>query len=283
MNCRPVIAMIYDFDNTLIDGNMQECGLIEDLGYTTEEFWKIANTRALDKGMDRNLEVMKFVKEEVEKQGKKLTREFLRSYGPKVDKMLMPGVTSWFENINKLGEHMGLEIEHYVISSGFEEIIEGTSIYGRFKEVFGCEYDYNADGEADWVLDVINFTGKTQYISRINKGLMNLADNTIVNRKVKGDRRVPYHNMIYFGDGFTDIPCMQIVKNKGGRSIGVYGHCDNVAKQLLQDERVDFIAPADYSANSELFGIVSEILESMNVQDNLERIAKKQRQCNCSE
>lgn len=277
MNCRPVIALVYDFDHTLIDEDMQACGLIEDLGYTTQEFWKMVNDTAVSKGMDRNLVCMKIVKREVERKGWKLTREFLRSYGPRVDRKLMPGVETWFDNINELGRHMGLEIEHYIISSGFEEIIEGSCVYGKCKEVFGCEFDYDENGEADWPFDVIDFTGKTQYLSRISKGLLNLADSTIVNRKVEeSQRRVPYRNMIYFGDGFTDIPCMKIVKEKGGRSIGVYAHSDNTARQLLKDGRVDFIAKADYSANSELFGIVSEILESMNVADNLDRLANKQ-------
>lgn len=273
---KPIVALIYDFDFTLLKGNMQEHGLIGDLGYTVKEFWSKVTDYARAEKMDANLACMLFVKKAIENSGKKFDRDFLRSYGKSLNGHFMPGVEQWFDAINSVGDTLGLSIEHYVISSGFREIVEGSDIFPYFSEVFSCEFQYGPNGDAFWPKNIINYTGKTQYIARITKGALDLADSNKVNAVVDDDRRIPYDMVVYFGDGFTDIPCMTMVKSNGGYAIGVYSESREVADKLLLDQRVNFIAKADYSKDNELFSIVSKILNSMVAKQQLKDVEKSQ-------
>ena len=271
----PIVAMIYDFDWTLLNGNMQEFGLIGSLGYENDEFWAKVTDYAIREKMDANLACMLYTKRAIEKAGNRFTRDFLKSFGKTLDDHFMPGVEDWFSSINKIGKSMGLRIEHYLITSGFREIVEGSEIIDNFREIFACEYQYGFDGLAMWPKNVINFTTKTQYISRISKGTLDLADSNTVNTSI-ANRRIPYANMVYFGDGYTDIPCMTMMRNKGGHPIAVYKEKIEVAENLLRDKRVEYIAPADYTEGSELYRLISSILSLIKDESALRRVSDKQ-------
>jgi hypothetical protein len=206
-------------------------------------------------------------------KGIKLTKEYLKSCGENV--ILYKGVQTWFDRINKFGEEMGVNIEHYIISSGTYEIIEGTPIAKYFKRIYACKYMYDENGEALWPALAINYTLKTQYIYRISKGILDVTDDYNLNRlQDESLRRIAYRNMIYIGDGMTDIPCMKMVKEKGGKSIALYpsGKSEHV-KPLVEDDRINYVCVADYSPNSSLEKIVKLMIENMAI---IERLAAKE-------
>jgi 2-hydroxy-3-keto-5-methylthiopentenyl-1-phosphate phosphatase len=203
------------------------------------------------------------------------TKEYLQSVGK--DIRFFKGVQNWFERINKYGESIGVNIEHYVISSGIKEIIEGCEIKDNFKKIFACQYYFDKNGVAVWPRIAINYTQKTQYVFRISKGIYDETDNKKVNEKMS-DRVVNYDNMIYFGDGITDIPCMTFVKKQGGISIALYqkGKKDKVTNLLL-DNRVNYICSADYQEGSDLDALVKCIVQEMKLSHTLQLKQKQQR------
>ena len=206
-------------------------------------------------------------------KGIPLTEEYLKSCGENV--VLFKGVETWFDRINAFGESMGVKIEHYIISSGTYEIIQGTPIAKYFKRIYACRYMYDENGEALWPAHAINYTMKTQYIYRISKGTLDMTDDYNLNRvQDESLRRIAYRNMIYIGDGLTDIPCMKMVKERGGKSIALYpsGNSEKV-KPLVDDDRINYVCVADYSPNSTLEKIVKLMIENMAV---LERLRTKE-------
>ena len=204
-----------------------------------------------------------------------LLRETLVSMGRNVE--LFEGVESWFERINAFGRDCGVRIEHYVISSGMREIIEGTSISGSFKSIFACEFLYDENGGAVWPKTDVNYTNKTQFVYRINKGVLDIANDLDLNRSMpEDDKRVPFTNMIYIGDGLSDVPCMKMMKAYGGYSIAVYQKRDSKVEELLKKDRVDFIYPADYREGTGLDVTVKNIIRKMAVCDLLERENSRQ-------
>ena len=265
------LALMYDFDRTLCTKDMQEYSFIPNVNMTPEEFWRQANGLAAERKMDRVLAYMYLMLERARAANKSVRRESFVALGRDLE--FYPGVESWFDRINEFGACLGVKVEHYIISSGLREIIEGSSIFRHFKEVFACEFLYDVDEIARWPKNVVNYTTKTQFLFRINKGALDLSDDLAVNKYVPEDRRpVPFRNMLYIGDGMTDVPCMKLVKVNGGFSIAVYppGR-ESTAESLLQDGRADFIFPADYSRDSELERTVSDIVRKMAVTDALKR------------
>ena len=207
---RPTVALIYDFDGTLSPANMQEFGLLQAFDKDPVLFWQKSNKMSTDNDASEILCYMKTMIDEAKKAGIHLTRENFQKFGSMVK--LYPGVKEWFGLINDYGRQNGLEVEHYINSSGLTEMIEGTDIYHEFKKVFACSFLYE-DGEAVWPGVAVDYTAKTQFLFKINKGVMSIRDHTLVNRFVlEKDRPVPFSRMIYFGDGATDIPCMRLVK-----------------------------------------------------------------------
>ena len=203
-----------------------------------------------------------------------INREAFVNMGKNIQ--FFPGVKEWFNNINEYGKSLNVDIEHYVISSGNKEIIEGSDVFKYFKEVFACEFLYEND-VAIWPKNVINYTTKTQYLFRINKGVFDIADNDKVNSFVpESERMIPFRNMIYIADGLTDVPCMKLVREKGGFSIAVYSKKKLTASQLFADNRVDYIAAADYTENSTLTKIVKMIIQHIQIKDDLVRLHNKQ-------
>ena len=221
MRNRPIVALIYDFDGTLSPGNMQEFGFIQAIGKKPQEFWQESDKIALGQDASNILSYMKHMFDEAKKSGIKLRREDFKSFGASAE--LFPGVKDWFKIINEYGKSKGVKVEHYINSSGLAEMIEGTSIAHEFKRIFACSFLYNKDGEAEWPGVAVDYTAKTQFLFKINKGILSIRDNKKVNEsKAEDNKRIPFPHMIYFGDGETDVPCMKIVKMFGGNSIAVY-------------------------------------------------------------
>ena len=275
-NTKPVIAMMYDFDKTLCTKNMQEYSFIPDMRLSPSEFWSKSNELAKKQKMDGILAYMWQMIIECKRNSKSIHRSDFVAQGKKME--FYKGVEDWFKRINEFGESQGVKIEHYIISSGLREIIEGCSIFKEFTDVFACEYLYDENDTACWPKNVVNYTTKTQFLFRINKGVMDLSDDKTLNDYTPEDeRRVPFRNMIYIADGLTDVPCMKLVKVNGGYSIAVYqNRKKQEAEELLKDQRVTFIAPADYSEGSALEATVKDIITDMAIKDKLVRQHIKQ-------
>lgn len=268
-----VIALMYDFDKTLCTKDMQEYTFIPNLGITAGEFWNEANKlREVDK-MDQVLTYMYLMVKKTEDIGYHLTKDYLKDMGDKVE--LFPGVVDFFERINAYGKEKGITVEHYIISSGVKEIIEGSKIGKYFKKIYASEFYYDEKGHAVWPKIAINYTNKTQFLMRINKGILDIANDYGINKKMEEkDRRIAISNMIYIGDGLTDVPCMKLTKDGGGVSIAVYtDKSEKVAKELYEDERINYMAKADYSEDSKIDLIVKRTIDAMAISAELDDMA----------
>ena len=277
MRAKPIVALIYDFDGTLSPGNMQEFGFIQAIGKKPQEFWQESDDIALGQDASNILSYMKLMFDEARKAGIKLRRKDFKRFGASVE--LFNGVKEWFSLINEYGKAKGVRIEHYINSSGLAEMIEGTAIAGEFKRIFACSFLYNNEGEAEWPGEAVDNTAKTQFLFKINKGILSVRDNKKVNESQAEDiKRIPFPHMIYFGDGETDVPCMKIVKMFGGNSIAVYNpeikKKVNVAKKLLRQHRVNFITPADYTKESRTYKIVCSIIDKIKADFELAKLAR---------
>ncbi len=266
---KTTIGILYDFDKTLCTTDMQEYDFIKNLDMTSSSFWGEAADITNKHEVEKILAYMFVMIKKCKEKGIKLTEDYLKSCGENV--ILYKGVLTWFDRINKFGEEMGVNIEHYIISSGTYEIIQGTPIAKYFKRIYACKYMYDENGEAVWPALAINYTLKTQYIYRISKGILDVTDDYNLNRlQDESLRRIAYRNMIYIGDGMTDIPCMKMIKQKGGKSIALYpsGKSEHV-KPLVDDERINYVCVADYSPNSTLEKIVKLMIENMAIIEKL--------------
>ena len=277
MRKRPIVALIYDFDGTLSPGNMQEFGFIQAIGKKPQEFWQESDDIAVGQDASNILSYMKLMFDEARKAGIKLRRKDFKRFGASVE--LFDGVKEWFGLINEYGKSQGVRIEHYINSSGLAEMIEGTEIAREFKRIFACSFIYNKDGEAEWPGVAVDYTAKTQFLFKINKGILSVRDNKKVNESQEEEnKRIPFPHMIYFGDGETDVPCMKIVKMFGGNSIGVYNPENkkkvNVAKKLLRQHRVNFITPADYRKESRTYKVVCAIIDKIKADFELAKLAR---------
>jgi 2-hydroxy-3-keto-5-methylthiopentenyl-1-phosphate phosphatase len=270
------VALIYDFDGTLAPGNMQEYDFIPAVGKSNMEFWHEANTLAEEQDADQVLTYMARMIQAAQSKGLSLRREAFRESGRNVK--FYRGVEEWFKRINRYGEEHGVRILHYVNSSGLKEIIEGTSIAHEFKNIYACSFLYNVDGIAYWPAVAVNYTNKTQFIFKINKGVESVFDTKDVNRFMEESKRpVPFSRMIYFGDGTTDIPCMKLVNSNGGHSIGVYNSetkDKSKVHKMLRDRRIKYFVPADYREGGELDLLVKAIIENTVTREVLENKAE---------
>ena len=272
----PIIAFLYDFDKTLCTTDMEDYAFIPSLGYTPAEFWGRANAFGWENRMDGLLAYMYTIIQECAAQNIKLDRAFLNHCGESIQ--LFPGVREWFARINAFGESLGVQVEHYVISSGLREIIEGSGIAQEFREIYACEFYYNENGDACWPKLDVNFTNKTQFVYRINKGILDVSRDKELNDSMPDDsKRVPFTNMIYMGDGLSDVPCMKMMRAYGGQAIAVYQASNRQGvEKLLADGRVDFIFPADYREGMELDRTVRDILRKMTITDRLLEVNNRQ-------
>lgn len=252
-------AIVYDFDGTLAPGNIQEHSLLPSyLNVTKEDFWKRVQKEKCQHDADEILIYMRLILELARELGKPVTKEILREHGAATP--FFQGVENWFTRIDQHASERGLALEHYVISSGNGEIISGTRIASRFQRVFACNYQYDDRGNAHWPAIAINYTGKTQYLFRINKGIDNAWDAEPVNRWIPlAERAIPFSRMLYLGDGDTDIPSMKMVRHQGGHSIAVFDperwakkELQSKVYNLIAEDRAHFVVPADYTDGSQL-------------------------------
>lgn len=267
---KPILAICYDFDKTLSPDDMQAQGYIQSINYEVADFWKESNQLATDNDMDQNLAYMFMMINK--SRGKVLfTKETLRDDGAKVQ--LFPGVESWFDRINRYGEKNDVQVEHYIISSGLKEMIEGTSVADKFEKIFASSFYYDECGVAVWPAQVVNYTNKTQFLFRIEKGVLDVNDQKVNAYFEPDEYRVPFRNMVYIGDSDTDIPCMKLVNLHGGHSIGVYNsNTKDKSKvyKMIEENRIKYFAPADYTENSQLEALLKQIIDRTKTNEVLE-------------
>ena len=268
---QPVLAICYDFDRTLSPDDMQAQGFIQSVGEDVNEFWRQSNELAVKNDMDMNLAYMLTMVKKA--KGKfYVTRRALAEYGAKIE--LYKGVEDWFGRIDAYGAERGIAVEHYIISSGLKEMIEGTAIAKHFKKIYASAFCYDDDGVPVWPAQTINYTNKTQFLFRIEKGCLNINDHEGVNEYIPPENiRVPLRNIVYFGDSDTDIPCMKLVNSYGGHPIGVYDPARRQKEKvyrLMKNNRIRYFAPADYSEGGVLDGLLKAIIDNTAAYEKLE-------------
>lgn len=277
---KPTIALCYDFDQTLSPKSMQEYGFIDKLGMKSEEFWQKRGVLSKKYQSEAILTYLYLSVKEYQEKGLKLTKQDLVDFGKNIE--LFNGVDTWFKRINEFAKNLNVNVEHYVISSGLKPMIEGTSIAKEFKSIFACDFMYDEEGKPFWPAHSINYTTKTQFLYRINKGLLDTTTDDKVNESMDKELRpIPFSNIVYIGDSFTDIPCMRLTVRNGGHAIGVYNPKERVPDNVLglvQDNRINFYAPADYSEFSMLDSIIKELILKIKYSYNLETETIKQKQ-----
>lgn len=270
----PVLAICYDFDKTLSPDDMQAQGYIQSVGFDIADFWQETDALAEANDMDSNLAYMYMMMKEAE--GNLIfNKQTLMEYGSKVK--LFPGVETWFERIREYGKQKGVKVEHYIISSGLKEMIEGTKVAkeGVFEKIYASSFCYNERGVAVWPAQVVNYTNKTQFLFRIVKGVLDVNDNGVNEFFQPDEYRVPFRNMVYIGDSDTDIPCMKLVNTSGGHSIGVYDAATkdkSKVHRMMQENRIRYFAAADYSEGSELDTLLKAIIDRTVANERLEEI-----------
>ncbi len=264
---KTVVAFIYDFDDTLSKGFVQDEIFIPILGCDTKTFWREKDKLAKDNKMDNILALLYTVLKISKERNLKLTKNVFFELGKSVN--FFNGVLTWFDRINKFGKDLNLKIEHYIISGGMKEVIEGTAIAKKIKKIFASSYLYNEQGEAVWPSQAVNYTNKTQYLYRIRKNqLEELHDDDALNARIPEEEKLPFKKMLYFGDGSTDVPCMTIIKRGGGQSFGVFDPSEarkiEKGNNLFRDHRVNHVVPADYSEGSKLDELVKKSLINLS-------------------
>lgn len=268
----PVLAICYDFDKTLSPDDMQAQGYIQSVGYDIDAFWKKTNELAETNNMDQISAYMLMMTQEAV-GNLVLNKKALAEYGAKVQ--LFPGVKEWFERIRAYGKERGVIVEHYIISSGIKEMIEGTSVADSFEKIYACSFYYNDRGVATWPAQIVNYTNKTQFLFRIEKGVLDVNDAGVNDYFSPENVRIPFRNMVYIGDSDTDVPCMKLVNSSGGFSIGVYNSetKDKVkVYKMMRENRIKYFAPADYSEESELDALVKNIIDRTAYSEALEAL-----------
>ena len=285
MSKKPPLAIVYDFDGTLAPGNMQERNFIPAIGMNTKKFWDQVKEESQKHQADNILMYMKLMLDKAQAASVQVYKSNFKSYGNKllffegVQKYIIDGIhkKGWFDRINEYGKESGVKVEHYIVSSGIKGMIEGTPIAKKFRAIYASSFWYDHHNIAVWPALAINFTTKTQYLFRINKGSLDVSDNDKINEYIREkDRPVPFRNMIYIGDGYSDIPCFRLVKDRGGHSIAVYKPntkgAKDTPKKLISDGRVNFMAPADYKENSTIDRIIKALIDKVAHDDYVYKI-----------
>lgn len=274
------VAIAYDFDGTLSPGNMQEHVFMPTLDIEKDVFWREAKKLAKENDMDEILAYMDLMLRKSNEKKIPIRRSDFNKYGNGIS--FFPGVEGFFDLINAYGKDIGVKIEHHIISSGLREFVDGTSIAKHFKNIFASAFKYNINGVAEWPAIALNYTNKTQFLFRINKGIHNSFDNTLINKFIpEDDREMPFNRMIYIGDGETDVPAMKMLKYQGGTTIAVFNpkirkskmkrSPKEMCQDLIKHNRVDFIAPADYKPESPLVELLKKILQKIVLTEELKR------------
>lgn len=276
------IAIAYDFDGTLAPGNMQQHSFIPKLGVESGTFWKEVKSIAKENDMNEILAYMHHMLKMAKEKDIQITKKAFIDHGKGMP--LFPGVNEFFKKINDYARSKGLVIEHYIISSGLRDILKGTPIYKEFEMVFASAYKYDVNDVAEWPALAIDYTNKTQFLFRINKGINNAWDNESINKYMpEHERPMPFNRMIYLGDGETDIPAMKMINFQGGKSIAVYNpdtkakagkKAKKITEELVAQGRANYVAPADYSEGSSLYKILQLCIDSMAAEIELQNFKK---------
>jgi hypothetical protein len=264
------IAIVYDYDQTLSPNYMQEEVLFPAFGIDAKRFWKKCQELVAAEGYDHELAYMRVMLEYLDMD--RPTNARLRELGR--DLRFYPGLPEMFDDfsaglLTPQHEAHGIRLEHFIISSGLKALIDGSRVAPYVKAIFGCEFAEDAQGRITFPKRVISHTQKTQYLFRINKGLLELTQD--VNDHMPAEvRPVPFEHMIYVGDGPTDVPCFAVVRQNGGHAIAVYNpHDESRASfkkcyQLANNaNRVRHIAPADFRAGSHLRLLLEQMVEDV--------------------
>ena len=277
---KPVVAICYDFDGTLSPGNMQEYGFFPGLSPKDRQtFWDQSAQMAKENGADHILAYMLLMLEKARNNPSlKTTKTAIRAYGKEIE--LYPGVADWLKRVSDYGKSIGVKVEHYIVSSGLVEMIEGCPISRYFTRIYACSFKYTQNEVAEWPAQVVNCTTKTQFLFRISKAAYDLSDTRTLNGPIdEADRHVPFSRMIYIGDGSTDVPCMTVVKTRGGHSIAVYKPRSKEKRQealgLLKNKRANFCLPADYGKDKALETTVKAILDKAKADWDVEQLESK--------
>ena len=263
-----IIALVYDFDGTLTPQPMQEYTVLPEIGIKKgRKFWDAVEKESRRTGGEEIVTYMRLIIEMSEHKHFPVTPTVLKSLAKNIS--YYPGVKTFFKRMNVYIEKefdVGVKLRHYVISAGLKEIISGASIAKYFYRIFASEYYYDENNRAIFPKVIVNDTLKTQFIFRINKGKESLHEN--INLYMPPQQRpVPFQNILYLGDGLTDVPCMTVIKKNGGYAIAVFKPGDSkglkTCKELLKAKRVDFIAEADYRSKKELGHLVKLLLNNI--------------------
>ena len=271
------VALVYDFDKTLSIDDMQTFGFIQGLGMEVDEFWNMCGEYSKKYNVDSVLTYMYMMLKCSNEKGKVITEKYLNDCGK--DIKFFKGVEEWFDRINEFGRQNNIVVEHYVVSSGMKEIIEGTNIANKFKQIYACSFVYE-NGVPVWPAQALNYTNKTQFIYRISKGIYDALDKNVNEEMKRSERPIPFSNIVYIGDSETDIPCMRLLFKNGGTAIGIYqpdSKNEKYLKDLVKRDRINFVASADYTENGELDEIIKEFIKKIKHQSALENIRTGQR------
>jgi len=267
--------MVYDFDGTLSPQSMQNYTVLPKIGTKPSDFWRLVEQEAKATRSDKMLVYMRLILEKAEEKKVRITKEDFKTLASKIK--FFPGVEDWFERMNGFVKSEGEQkilIKHYLISGGNKEILDGVKMARHFENIYASEYHFNHNGVAVFPKILVTDTTKTQFLFRINKGREDVAE-TINDHMPEAQRPIPFSNMIYIGDGLTDVPCMALTKKSGGHTIAVYQKGSSkglgVCKTLLHANRADFIAPADYRKGSDLSRRVQILLRSIITQIQFQR------------
>jgi len=259
------IALCYDFDGTLCSGYMQNQKLIPDCKIEISSFWSEVTEYSKDNKVDPTLAYMLILENKMHNANLEISKENFINYGKQLK--LFAGVNEWFKRIKKFGKDNQIEIEHYIISSGLTNMIEGCDFFSEINRVYACEYIFK-DSRGHWPKLSVNYSNKVQFLYRIHKGAFEVNDQDGVNRKKYfGDHiHVPFENMVFFGDGETDVPTFNVLNKNNGKSVCVYEEKNqkskDTANQLFSDGRVHHLVKNDYSENSEIDLLIKEIIKS---------------------
>ena len=260
-----IIALVYDFDGTLSPQPMQEYTVLPELDVSSSDFWDECKREADKHKADSMLTYMRLLIEKIEANHTHLDKKRLRNLAK--DIKYFPGVETWFDRINNhVREKSGskIKVKHYIISAGLKEILEGIKIRKYFEKMYASEYYFDHHDAARFPTVVINDTSKTQYIFRINKGIEDISQ-SINEYMPESERSIPFSNMIYIGDGLTDVPCMTVTKNNGGYALAVHKpnspNSVSTCRELAKANRIDYFAPANYEKGKKLEKIVNLILD----------------------
>lgn len=261
------IAIVYDFDGTLSPQPMQEYTVLPKIGIEPKEFWRRVNEEARSTESDPMLVYMRHIVEMLEREKVHVRRDDFANMAKAI--RYFPGVEQWFERVNAYVKNKGggkIKVQHYLISAGQKEILEGVSIKKHFKRIYASEYHFDHHGRATFPKILVTDTMKTQFLFRINKGKEAVTE-SINEHMPEQDRPIPFSNIIYIGDGMTDVPSMALTKKNDGHTIAVFAAEEEkslvTCRKLLEAGRVDFIAEADYGPRSKLNRRVELLLDSV--------------------